>query len=319
MIWQDRELVNSKKILLKDMTTGTIKEYEIQDDADNVIIEGTPILSSALNDIENKLVIANQTESEEGIDNIKKMTPLKTKQAIDYSRRLDGWNLLEATFTLSTYDSTVKQAIVTTSIDLTEVIELGDRLKYTNDGTIKYAIVHGKSATTLTLFLGTDYAIAGTGTITNVYYSHMSIPLGFQRNLDKWSIGLVSITTVSQQNPNVNQYYNVGSISLPIGAGLWNVSYFVDLFVTSGNSSNTDTVIGLSTSPTAETNQKSESCIAVNGVTGALLSLTKTFLIELSAKTPHYLIAKANASNVTNIYYMGNRGGIIIKAVSAYL
>ena len=50
IIWKDRKMVNPRKIKLKNIETGKIVDYEIQDDLENIIEESdTPLNATTLN------------------------------------------------------------------------------------------------------------------------------------------------------------------------------------------------------------------------------------------------------------------------------
>lgn len=50
IIWKDRKMVNPRKIKLKNIETGKIVDYEIQDDSENILEESdTPLNATTLN------------------------------------------------------------------------------------------------------------------------------------------------------------------------------------------------------------------------------------------------------------------------------
>lgn len=50
IIWKDRKMVNPRKIKLKNIETGKIVDYEIQDDLENILEESdTPLNATTLN------------------------------------------------------------------------------------------------------------------------------------------------------------------------------------------------------------------------------------------------------------------------------
>lgn len=50
IIWKDRKMINPRKIKLKNIETGKIVDYEIQDDLENILEESdTPLNATTLN------------------------------------------------------------------------------------------------------------------------------------------------------------------------------------------------------------------------------------------------------------------------------
>ena len=69
---------------------------------------------------------------------------IKQDEALEQLRT--GWNLLDAILTYSSWDSVVSTGVLNTEYRFNQgTIELGDRLKFTQDGAIKYGIVTAKT------------------------------------------------------------------------------------------------------------------------------------------------------------------------------
>lgn len=55
--WKDRVYVNARKKVMKDVETGKIYTFELQDDADNISVESeTPLTAYNLNQAQQELV-----------------------------------------------------------------------------------------------------------------------------------------------------------------------------------------------------------------------------------------------------------------------
>ncbi|MDD3267414.1 MAG: hypothetical protein PHC75_09595 [Burkholderiales bacterium] len=258
---------------------------------------------SAINDELESLDInkADKTETDEMLEQLK-----------------SGWCKLIATFTFESFDSTVATAVINTDIDLTETIELGDRIKFTQDGAVKFGIVTAKTSTQLTLFLGTDYILEDKA-ITNVYFSHMKTPIGFNTNPDKWTVKTTSNSNVNQNNPTVNTWYNLGALKLDIPIGSWNVSYSCSIYSIREAEGTVDIQTTLSNSQNTQLSNEYSSYAYTKNILEFMQGTSRSFNLNLSSKTPYYLNAKTRISGITGIYFWGSYGATVIKAVCAYL
>lgn len=236
-----------------------------------------------------------------------------------------GWNLVTATLT---YASTADPVFVAnTSADLTGIISLGMRLKLVQT-TTKYFIVVAITATTITLYGGTDYDLANAA-ISDVYYSAEKAPYGFPLNPSKWTVETVSSGDATQVNPVLNTWYNLGSISIAIPIGIWRVFYEVciDYLNASGNTS-IDMQTTLSTSNNSETDFdfKSSNYLSGEAVTSPELlerfeMLHREKVLEISAATTYFLIARTRNSTQPNITFLGSNlySRTFVRAVCTYL
>jgi hypothetical protein len=84
---------------------------------------------------------------------------------------LSGWNVLEATLTYASANT------INTSVDLTGILGVGDKLKLTQT-TVKYYYVIAITSSLITVAINTDYVVANAA-ITAPYYSHVESPFGF--------------------------------------------------------------------------------------------------------------------------------------------
>ena len=229
-----------------------------------------------------------------------------------------GWINVNTTLTYSSWDSEVSTAVLNTNIDLTNTVELGDRLKFTQDGAIKFGIVTAKTSTTLTLYLGTDYTLTNTS-ITDVYFSHMKTPLGFNVNKDKWTITVKNTSNTAQAKPNGTLWYNVGSIKISIGVGEWKLSYMLILGGWKGATTIFSAKSTLATQNNAETDKDFTCVTYFEGATATITLFANAYReknISVPAKTNFFLNVNSDADSV-NIY--GNLGTTVIKAECAYV
>lgn len=255
--------------------------------------------------------------SNAGIPDINKVKDLDMNNIKSFL--LSGWNLIEGvTFTFSSWDSTVSTLVVTTNYDLTPYVGLGDKLKYTHSSTTKYAIVTAITSTTMTLYLGTDYIVA-SGNITNVYFSKVKNPLGFPMNPDKWSVIVKNTNSLSQNSPATNTWYNIGSLSINVPIGQWNLGYFLALGGYKASSTSFGADSTLSTSASSESDKDFHGTTYIEASTATLVligNIYKSKNIMVTSKTPYYLIGQSNGTAIT---FYGNISPIKLFAVCAYL
>src|SRR5574344_408608 len=150
-----------------------------------------------------------------------------------YNPLQSGWNLANETWTYSSVDNPT--GVITISGDKTGKYSLGMRIKFTNGGNVIYGIItkisYSSPNTTLTFLHEIDPTdslalhLMQNSAITNNYYSSMKAPYGFSLNPDKWTITFTDTTQRSQSSPVNGTWYNLGSLSISIPIGFWNL-YF---------------------------------------------------------------------------------------------
>jgi len=199
----------------------------------------------------------------------------------------------------------------------------GMRLKLTHSSTTKYFIItavsYSNPNTTITVYGGTDYTLS-SGTISNPYYSMMKAPAGFPLDPNKWTVQLVDATLKDQQNPTVQAWYNVGSLSLTIPIGIWRVYFFSDtqLSFSSAQEFTLSTTLSTTNNGCSDTDFKIMSYMTSMAVYVA--PHTKEKVLNLAAKTVYYLnLMYWAAAGATHLYVNGESAPTIIKAVCSYL
>jgi len=264
MTWIDRILFNPKKLLLKNITTGAIQEYEIQPDLSNVQVDGTPIQAISMNAIENRLNL--------------------------------GWIDLPSLTYLSTDGPMVT---VITASDLTGIVSVGQKFRYIQGGVTKYGIIHAVTATTLLIYGGTDYTLANSA-ISNPCFSMVKSPFGFPMNPDKWTITVIS-SGGTKASPTQNTWYytEFGSVNIPLHIGSWNVSYQLTQGCNRSASSDLDNLTALSLSSTAQSGGISTRIYTIG--LNITLNQFANIPITVTAKTLYYLIGKTQMSSVAGI------------------
>jgi hypothetical protein len=225
---------------------------------------------------------------------------------------------------------------VTCSGDYSAIIMSGMRIKLTHAGSTKYFIVvksaYGAPNTTLTLYGGTDYTLAGTA-ITNPYYSMHKAPAEFPLDPNKWKVEIKNDTAIVKTSPTATRWYGTtankwdGStvLSLDIPIGIWDVFFgtHLQVYKTSatvaeihGAASSTDPADGV-----APSDPELEGYVYFGGASATLnivgpIARRKTLV--LTSKTTYKLIGRTDQP-ADGIYLNGLVGSIILRAICAYL
>ena len=193
-------------------------------------------------------------------------------------------------------------------------------------GTTNYGIIMKQTFstnTTYTIQIPEGETLPTTGGIGTVSYSTQSVPYGFPKQRSKWTVKSIYRTVLSQVTPVADTWYNLGSASLTIPAGQWDVN--ID-FPASGDRNTAGTVAvasTLSTSSSSETNtlytQSRE--VTATGATG-----TQNFganrsgdYEDLSAATPYYALVRTRSATMQTIYQLADRSIMKIEAVVTHL
>lgn len=236
-----------------------------------------------------------------------------------------GWFPVPTGVTLTYSSADDPTYVVTTSSDIRSYVQVGDRVKFTNNSTTFYGIVTVTAAGSLTLYGGTDYDVANSA-ITAVYFSHMKSPLGFPLDPTKWTAETENQSEVVQSTPTQSTWYNLGTLSLTIPIGSWDVYYNASV---TGND-NSSTVVTFTTLSTANNSESDADFTSGSGfqITGATnvrnkVQQTRRKHLTLASKTVYYLNHMTETSGATSILlnetYNSRTDKTIIRAVCAYL
>jgi hypothetical protein len=228
----------------------------------------------------------------------------------------DGWCIDQNTWTYSSVDGDT--GVVTINADLTGVIHAGDRIKITQT-TDKYFIATKISVsagtTTLTMWGGTDFTLANAA-ITFAAYSHVKSPVGMNMDPLKWTLQLSDHNDQTQNSPVGSTYYNIGSLSLSVPIGSWEIMFFVNAKATSGSTS------GIYVSISTANNTQGDidfSCFAAAPLTSFYGGTHRKKNIILTSRTTYYLNAIEAYGNETSLVFFGEQGPNIIRAICSYL
>jgi len=239
-----------------------------------------------------------------------------------------GWQLYDTVTPTYTSADDPTYTITFAAVDLTSVMSVGMKVKFTNNSTTFYGIITAiafSTNTVVTLYGGTDYDVANSA-ISAFYFSTDRCPQGFPMDPTKWTVE-VKDTTDRSASGTGTAWNNVGGanaqITIPIGA--WHVSYQVSVF---GDRTTAGTGDGIAVTLSTANNTASDGDLTSLGnyygsgvgssddIHGGMAIKTK-FLV-LAAKTLYYLNAKMD-NNGTWYYKNSTYGSMVLRAVSAYL
>jgi hypothetical protein len=218
----------------------------------------------------------------------------------------DGWIASGETWTYAS--AAAPNYTFTIATDKTTKYSPGMRIKLTDNSAVKYFIVvkvaYSNPNTTITVYGGTDYTLAG-GAISATFYSMMNIPAGFPMDKTKWQIVVSNATTATQASPTSDVWYNLGTINIPIPIGAWRVSWKDQIQATRAASGALWIFATLSTANNSESNTSFTQCVYVLAETNVYLGSYMSLNILVAAATTYYLNTKASGANCTAIYANG--------------
>ena len=251
--------------------------------------------------------------------------------SMDYFMRT-GW--VSYTAVTPTHDDATQAddpsyEITFAGVDLTAVLYAGMKLKLTQ-GTVKYFIITkvtlDGSDTDVVLYGGTDYDLVDTDTtaISVLCYSTTKGPVAFPMDPDKWTVETDNTGDVSQ-NTTGGVWYNLGTITINIPIGVWNVDYQLCLDASTGAGGGIST--GFCTLSKANNSEDDDDWtgffretwdFADQATTRGGTNVYRTKILNLTIKDTYYLNAKSDQA--LTVRFMGATGGnTIIRAICAYL
>lgn len=231
-----------------------------------------------------------------------------------------SWYTTLGTFSFNAWDSTVRTGTINTSANLTGLIKVGNKLRFTQSGTVKYAIVTAITLTTITCFLPNGSTLDTGVAVTDMYFSNIAQPFGFPLDPTNWTLQTISTADVAQGTPTNGIWYNIGGINLPIGIGVWRVKFScpVNPYHTSAVPIFQETALSTSTSSVSDNTLKV--LTAASNVLEVNQTIYKESIITLTSKTTYNLIDRTLLT-LSAIRHLSNNYNIptIISAECAYL
>ena len=212
--------------------------------------------------------------------------------------------------------------------DATTIFSAGMKLKLTN-ATVKYffitKVVFDDPGSTITIYGGTDYDLVND-TISSPFYSTQKAPLDFPMDPTKWTVEVTDNSNQTQASPIITTWYNLGSLSITIPIGAWNVFYKVlGLIKKTLGSHRIWYEVTLSTASDSESDED-WTCVeeiypeASAEIIDYLMTSTMEKPIILATKDVYYLTTRVvEPSGLTSVNFAGNQARTIFRAVCSYL
>jgi len=234
--------------------------------------------------------------------------------ANDFSQ--DGWISSSESWTYASADAPT-YTFNTSSSNIENTYTPGMRFKCDIDGGSRYFICTGATGSTVTVYGGTDYVMSASP-ITNSYYSTQKAPLGFPLSPSKWTVIVTDTTLRSQVTPTSGTWYNVGSLTISVPIGAWNLNYRCLLEGYKSTSVIIRVYATLSTANNSESNTQLGSGFKSTNVDVMMSQYVETLVI-VTAKTPYYLNIMSPDEGPTTIYLTNNLRPAVMRAICAYL
>jgi len=242
---------------------------------------------------------------------------------------LNGWLPLATIPTLQASDAPVYT--LRFGADMTALLSLGQKIKITQNGTIRYFFIVKIGAytggnTDVDVYGGTDYVVANTGTypITLPCFSMAKAPFGFPIDPLKWTVEYYNSDGSSADVTNAWSNLFGQTISAPIGC--WDIDFQVALIMQQNLAGGTQANIGVCLSNANNTQAYPRLSAAygfqpsASGTIRNDATIRAEANISFTAKTTLYLNFKDETNTVSLLY----RGSIlavpsIIRLRCAYL
>ena len=238
---------------------------------------------------------------------------------------LNGWQAIATIPILQSSDDPVY--VLRFGADMTAILAVGQKIKLTQNGSVKYFIIVAMGGylngnTEVTVYGGTDYDMVNTTTypVTVPYYSIQKAPFGFPLNPTKWTVIVTDATERNQASPTQDTWYNLGSVQISIPIGVWDVDYYCSIYCSGGTTGCSISSLSIANNSRSDADFD---CMGQTDNSGITTPRTRRKILALASKTVYYLIEKvANTSAGTlrlNASFNSDQEKTIIRAVCTYL
>lgn len=240
-----------------------------------------------------------------------------------------GWEPVSQTWTYASADDPVYQIYVSGDVTANVDYKLGNQVKCTNNSTTFYGFIvkvgaydAGNTRTPVDIYGGTDYDLANSA-ITLPHISKIKSPDGFPLSPAKWTVSLTDTTQRTQSTPTQNTWYNLGTLSVNIPIGVWNLSLRCFGQVVSNAAQTAATAfVTISTANNSESDPEMTGGTQVGGASGTIISgapICINKLIALTAKTTHYINTRTTLASMASIHNRNDLSKLVLNLVCAYL
>lgn len=230
-----------------------------------------------------------------------------------------GWVAAGETWTYASADDPTFTFTIA-GVDKTTKYYPGMRVKLTQTSA-KYFIITKvafSTDTTVTIYGGTDYDLANAA-ITLPFYSVVKAPAGFPMDPTKWTVRTTDTSDRSQATPTSGTWYNLGTITIVIPIGAWEVNYQVIANAAASPAQSVQIYTTLSTANNSQSDADLTGLLLYRSVLDVFGTIHRAKTLVLAAKTTYYLNAKTGTTSIANIDFRGDLGTTVIEALCAYL
>lgn len=216
-------------------------------------------------------------------------------------------------------------------VDLTSIISIGMRVKWTQNSTVRYGIIQVvtfSTNTTMTVYGGTDYDVDDTATytISAFAYSPVKVPAGFPSSPLKWQVTLNDTADNGQNSPVQGTWYNPGTLTISAPIGIWDVTFSATVLTrhassASGTMSN-QFALSTANNSVSDTNLFSNSALTLDAITNHYNHHKNSLCaaIAVTGKTTFYLICRrADAIGDTRVAFRGDLNPTRVVLTNSYL
>lgn len=230
-----------------------------------------------------------------------------------------GWIPANETWTYVSFDSETLTGVVSSNLDMTPYLNVGMKVKFTQNSAIKYAFITAITSTQLTLFLGTDYSI-NSSAISNTYYSMLKTPYGFPMNPEKWELTFIRNSNDLYATVTTTNYYGGANNKLTVPVGTWEIEYNYTIQITSAAATcYSRLALSQSSSEITERSLLSNFVMPLTAGTFASQRFVNSKIYNLTEEKTFYLLFKNDMAYI-DLYFVGSSAETSwIKAKCAYL
>lgn len=153
-------------------------------------------------------------------------------------------------------------------------------------------------------------------------YSTARAPYGFPADKTKWRVqSFINSQPAPQTAVATNTWYNVGSFSISIPVGVWDVDYRLSAILTAASAGYLGTAATLSTANNSETNRYISSYGPVSATASSQQDgpLNASTPLSISSQTPYYLNLRTSTTASSMSLYIAGSMPAVITAECAYI
>lgn len=234
----------------------------------------------------------------------------------------DAWVASNETWTYSGVDGNT--GTITVAADVTSKYSQGMKVKYVQGGTQNYGFISNSPSlasgtTTMTLYLGTAYALANAAISSNSYSAGRS-PLGFPLDPSYWTVETSGTAYQNQSGGTAGTWYNLGTTTISIPRGVWNVEYLAS--VQNDISASLSTQVDVTLSTANNTESDIDFTTAVRFTSSSIGGqMYKRKALTLTSRTVYYLNERFQSGTATGsgLQLRSDQSKTFIRAICLWL